>query len=241
MTAIAVYSSKGGVGKTAVAVNLAHAAATRSGRRTLLWDLDVQGSSTFTLKLAPPNVAIARRLFARDAELAEGALPSAFANLDVLPADESLRGLDRQLADEAKRKRLRKVLRGADGDYDRIILDCPPGASELADQIFRAVDLVVVPVIPSPLAMRAYESIVARIRAEHDGHPPLMPVFSMADRRRALHRVAVAEHPDWPAIPYASAVEQMAVHQSPVAALDPRCAAARAFGDLWTRVERRLG
>jgi chromosome partitioning protein len=49
MATIAVYSSKGGVGKTTLAVNLAWASATLSSRRTLLWDLDAQGGASFIL------------------------------------------------------------------------------------------------------------------------------------------------------------------------------------------------
>lgn len=239
MSAIAVYSSKGGVGKTAVAVNLAHASATRSGRRTLLWDLDAQGSSTFLLRLKP-KTAGARKLFARELEIGDGALRSDFGGLDVLPADDSLRGLDRQLADEDKKKRLKKLLRGAEAQYDRVILDCPPGITELTEQIFRAVDLIVVPVVPSPLAMRAYEGIVEHVAARHGGKPPILPVFSMVDRRRRLHREVLDANPDWAAVPYASAIEQMAVHQLPVSELQPASPAARAFGTLWTQIERRL-
>lgn len=77
MKSVAVLSVKGGVGKTAVAVNLAYAAATHSARRTLLWNLDAQGAATFTLKLAPREGAAARKLFWRDAELAAAIQPSA--------------------------------------------------------------------------------------------------------------------------------------------------------------------
>ena len=70
--------------------------------------------------------------------------------------------------------------------------------------------------------------------------PPIMPVFSMVDRRRTLHREAVANHPDWPVIPAASAIEQCASQQAPVGAFAPRSPALRAFRKLWTDVERRL-
>jgi cellulose biosynthesis protein BcsQ len=238
--ALAVFSIKGGVGKSATAVNLAHAAATTGGRRTLLWDLDSQGAATYLLKLAPRAGSKARFALAGEASLADLVLATPFPNLDVLPADRSLRRLEGDLAQSDKLKLLKKHLKSLASDYDRVIIDCPPGLSELADRLFRAVDLVVVPIIPTPLSERAADQLHTELVKSHGGLPPLLPVWSMADLRRKLHRETVARHPDWPLIPYAAAVEQMAVHQAPVAAVQPRSAAARAFAGLWARVEGAL-
>ncbi|MGL6042977.1 MAG: ParA family protein [Sandaracinobacteroides sp.] len=240
MKSIAVFSIKGGVGKSAAAVNLAHAAATTGGRRTLLWDLDSQGAATYLLKLAPRAGTKARMALAGETELADLVLDSQFPNLDVLPADRSLRRLEGDLAQSDKVKLLKKHLKALSVDYDRVILDCPPGLSELADRLFRAVDLIVMPVIPTPLSQRAADQLRTELVKSHAGRPPVLPVWSMADLRRRLHRETVATHPDWPLIPYAAAVEQMAVHQAPVAALQPRSVAARAFAGLWARVEGAL-
>ncbi len=240
MKAIAIYSGKGGVGKSTIAVHLAHMAATRSARRTLLWDLDAQAASTFALRLAPRPGPGARGIFAREAELAAQALGTELPNLDVVPADASLRRLDAQLAEQDKRNRLRKLLRGLDDRYDRVILDCPPSQADLSEQIFRAVDLLVVPLLPSPLSLRVYAMMVDQVAARHGGKLPMLPLFSMVDRRKNLHREMVAAHPDWPTLPYASEIERMAVHGEPVTASAPGSAAARAFSELWTRVERAL-
>ena len=239
MKAVAVLSVKGGVGKTAIAVNLAYTAATQSARRTLLWDLDAQGAATYVLKLAPQAGASARKLFGRDADAA-GVQPSAWPGLDVLAADRSLRNLEGQLAADDKAKRLRKLLKDMAADYDRVIIDCPPGLGALAEQIFRAVDLIVVPMLPSPLSVRAGEQLTDHLAKHHPDAPPVVPVFSMVDRRRALHKALVDATPDQVAIPYASAVEAMAVHRSPIGAMLPSAPAARAFGALWAEVERRL-
>ena len=237
MRCIALFSVKGGVGKTALAVNLAHAAATLSGRRTLLWDLDAQGAASWLLKVEPRAGAKARKGLA-EADLADLVQPTAFPNLDVLAADRSLRRLEADLATEGE-KRLKKALKSLEDRYDRIILDCPPGLTELADQLFRAADLIVVPLIPSPLSTRALEQLTQHLAAEMKSPPPVMPVFSMADRRKGLHREALAAHPEWPVIPYAAAVEAMTATRQPLLA-GRSSPAATAIAGLWTDVERRL-
>lgn len=236
---IAVYSMKGGVGKTTLAVNLAYCSATQSSWRTLLWEIDAQGAATFLLGEERES-AKAKRVFSRDVGAAELIEPTRWPGLDLLAADMSLRHLDHTLSAADKPKRLRKLLHGLATDFDRVILDCPPGLSEVSDQVFRAVDLIVVPVPPTPLALRAYEQVSEHIARDHGGMPPLLPVFSMVDRRKKLHREIVDECPDWPVIPQASIVERMAVEQSPVVATARTSAASIAIGGLWEQVEQRL-
>lgn len=240
MKAIAIYSGKGGVGKSTLAVHLAHMAATRSGRRTLVWDLDAQGASTFALRLTPKPGLSARGIFARETEIAGRALGTELPNLDVVPADASLRRLDAQLAEQDKKNRLKKLLKELGDRYDRVLLDCPPSQGDLSEQIFRAADLLVVPLLPSPLSLRVYDIVVEQVAGRHGGKLPILPVFSMVDRRRALHRDAVAARPDWPCIPYSSEIERMAVHRQPVTVRRPASPAARSLGELWTRVESAL-
>jgi cellulose biosynthesis protein BcsQ len=239
MRSIAVFSVKGGVGKSAIAVNLAHASATLSARRTLLWDLDAQGAATHMMRLKPRGAHSARKGIA-EGELDRLIQASDFAGLDVLAADRSLRHLEAQLLDD-KAKRLKKLLKSFTGDYDRVILDCPPGLTELADQIFRAVDLLVVPMLPSELSMRAYAQLTEHLAHEHKNGPAVLPVFSMVDRRKTLHREALLANAEQLTIPYAVAVESMGSTRKPLLASQPRSVAAKAFAALWTEVERRLG
>ena len=82
---------------------------------------------------------------------------------------------------------------------------------------------------------------VARYLVQRGGtHAPILPVYSMVDRRRSLHRKAMEEQPDWLAIPMASAIEQMTVKRKPLGAFAPSSPAAREFAALWTMVERQL-
>lgn len=233
MATVAVYSLKGGVGKTTLAVNLAWCAATLSARRTLLWDLDPQAASTWLLGERARGPAQA--LFSRDADPVKRARPAGIARLDMIAADPSLRALDQLFHDIAKKKRLGKLIAALPG-YDRVVLDCPPGLTETADQVIRAADLLVVPVIPSPLSERAFEDV-----SRHVGdRTPILPVHMMVDRRRRLHADALARQPDWPAIPMASAIEAMTVRREPVGQSAPRSTAAKAFAEVWRRIERQL-
>ncbi len=240
MTTIAVYSAKGGVGKTTLAVNLAWAAATLSARRTLLWDLDAQAAASWVLGVDAPGRMEAQAAITRDLDPARLIRSTAVERLSLLPADASLRGLDRLFHDLDRKKRLARIVEELARDHDRIVVDCPPGLTETSDQILRAADLVVVPVIPSALSRRAFATVAAHVTACKGVNVPLLPVFSMVDRRRALHRAALAEHPDWPVIPMASAIESMTERRAPVGVYAGRSAGGVAIADLWRTVERTL-
>ena len=240
MAVIAVYSSKGGVGKTTISTNLAWCSAQVPARRTLLWDLDPADGAGFMLALDPARKRQARSLFAGDVQPHTLISPSAYAGLDLLPADASLRELDSLLLRLGQRHRLATLSKQLERSYDRLILDCPPVLNELSAQVMRAATLVIVPLPPSPLSARAFDFVVEEIRRHTRRPPPILPVLSMIDRRRSLHCEALAANPGWPAIPMVSAVEQCAVQRRPVGALAPRSPAALAFMNLWDGIERKL-
>ena len=240
MASIAVYSVKGGVGKTTLAVNLAWCSSAISRRKTLLWDLDPANGSGFLLGIDPHKKRSAGSVFADGSDPAKLIQTTGYANLDLLPADESIRALDRQFDRLGKKKRLAKLVEGLAKDYDRIIFDCPPVLNEVSAQVMRAADLVIVPLPPSPLSVRALEVVVEEVREQGKGHPPILPVLSMIDLRRSLHKDAREANANWPVIPLASAVEQCAVERKPVGAFAPRSPAARALAQLWTAIERKL-
>ena len=237
---IAVYSAKGGVGKTTIAVNLAWASATLSNRRTLLWDLDAQGAATYILR--QPEIANKiRTSITGDHDLSQLTRPTDIDRLRLLPADKSLRDLDRAFHELGKRKRLSKVAAHVGSDYDRVIIDCPPGFTDTSDQILRAADLVVVPVIPAALSRRSLEVIKDHIEQKDGPKVTLAPVFSMVDRRRALHRSELERQAGWPVIPMASAYERMSEERAPIGAIAPHASPpVQAVAALWRRIEQAL-
>ena len=237
---VSIYSAKGGVGKTTLAVNLAWASANLSKRRTLLWDLDAQAGASYILG-AEAGARTAKAGITRDGDVSDLVRPSTSQGIDILPADQSLRHLDIAFHDLGKPKRLAKIAADLGSDYDRIIIDCPPGLTDTTDQILRASDIVVVPVIPSALSQRSLDVIKDYVGRKKGPKVTLAPVFSMVDRRRAIHRDELERHKGWPAIPMASAYERMSDLRAPIGEIMPRTApSVEAIAHLWRRIEKAL-
>ncbi len=237
MHVVALYNSKGGVGKTAAAINLAYLAA-RDGARTLLWDLDPQGAASFCLRVKPKVKGGGRRLL--KGHLDDHVKATDYAGLELLPADFSNRNLD-LLLDEAKKpeRSLHKQLKPLAATYDFIFLDCPPSISLISESIFYAAQTVLVPVIPTPLSLRTLTQLAEFSTDERFKALRIRPFFSMLDRRRRLHQELLQSAPrDWPQflgtpIPYASEVERMATGRRPLPELAPHGRATRAYAELW--------
>lgn len=240
MAVVAIYSMKGGVGKTTLAVELARRFA-GAGRNTLLWDLDPQGGAGFLLghDEAPRHRAAA--LFQRDGKPRQQVEPTAQPNLSLLPADPSLRNLPVQLARLGARRRLATMAAALRGEFARIVLDCPAGSGEVSDQVLAAADLLIVPLPASPLSSRALEMLRKDLKQNHHRHPPMLPVLSMFDGRRPLHReVREGAAANWPVIPLATHLEQLAVRHAPLEEFAPKSDAARALRRLWNGIEAKL-
>ncbi len=237
MKVFALYTIKGGVGKTAAAVNLAYLSA-RDGTPTLLWDLDPQGAASYCLRVEPKVKGGRKGLLGGKRPLLDHVRPTAYDNLAVLPADFSYRHMDIGLSEKKRpEKQFRKLLEPLAGQYDHVFLDCPPGLTLSTESIFGAAGVLLVPVIPGALSLRTLMLIDDFLTREEMTRLRVLAFYSMVDRRKALHRQLIeARHDDRflrTTIPYASDVERMAERRAPVGEFAGRSAAAKAYRGLW--------
>jgi len=243
---IAVCNIKGGVGKTTTAVNLAYLSA-RAGWPTILWDLDSQGAATWTLRGTPEDGARAKRLVRGERALNELVLATGYDNLDLIPADFSYRKFDVHLAARKHRtERLLNMSRPLRARYAAMFIDCPPGMSLLSENILRAADALLVPLLPTPLSVRTLEQLDDFIARRGWTDLVLLPFLSMVDRRKALHLEVIASvrerFPDTltAQVPYWSEIERMSVRRAPLPAVAPKSPAARVYESLWSEIDARL-
>lgn len=248
MKVVATYNIKGGVGKTATAVNLAFLAAA-GGARSLVWDLDPQGAATFYFRVKPKVKGGGEAIVTGRRAIDRAIKGTDYDNLDLVPADFSYRNMDLDLDGTKKRtRRLDLTLAPLAKEYDYVFLDCPPSISLVSENVFRAAHALLVPLIPTPLSLRTLAQLDAFL-TEHPAHKKqaVLAFFSMVDLRKKLHRELIAqvraERPDVLAaqIPAMSDIERMGVHRAPLLAYAPRGRSADAYRDLWAEIRGRLG
>lgn len=245
MKVFATYNIKGGVGKTAAAVNLSYLSG-QSGYRTLVWDLDPQGAATFYFRVRPHLKGGGERLLRRKRNLPKTIRATDYHNLDLIPSDFSLRNLDLDLAGaKDPGRRLNKLLHTVKDSYDVVILDCAPTISLVSENIINMADWLLIPLIPTHLSLRAYGQLRKFFLDEGLDTAYLMPFFSMVDKRKRLHRDLIvdfaADHSELlrSYIPYLSQIEQMGVHRAPVGVFAGKGVGGRAFESLWRAIMAR--
>jgi len=246
MQTLALYSNKGGTGKTTAAVNLAYLAA-KAGFKTLVCDLDAQGSATYYFRVKPKLKGAAKGLTKGGKPIDRSIKGTDYENLDLLPADLSHRKLD-IVFDKLKRskQRLNKVVSPLEDEYDLVILDCPPSLNLLSENIFKAADFILVPLIPTTLSERAHHQLVSFFTSKKYDLVKIYAFLSMVDRRKKLHRELLQSLRTefsgmlQSVIPYASEVERMGLHREPVLSFAPHSKAALSYRQLWTEIEQNL-
>ncbi|MCW6513069.1 ParA family protein [Lichenifustis flavocetrariae] len=191
---IAIANCKGGTGKTTTTVNLA-AELTHRGRRVLLVDLDAQGHAGLGFGIfADQDEATAHQVFRRpDVNIAEAIRPSAWAGLDVLPADPAFK-IHGTASDP---HRLAKALAGLGDRYDTILIDTPPSADVPLVAALTAAHCVLVPSQLTHLAHHGLTQFSRLFFTVATGLNPLLNAFAIVpiqvDMRMHLQQTILAK------------------------------------------------
>ena len=246
MKVLATYNIKGGVGKTASAVNLAYCAAA-DNLRVLLWDIDPQGAATFYFRIKPKIKQGIAELVNNKKVINKAIKATNYQGLDLLPADFSLRNMDILLYELKKPGlRFRKLFKLIEGDYDLLIIDCPPSISLVSENVFHAADALLVPTIPTHLSFNTYNQLKKHIAKQKDIQVSLFPYLYMYDQRKSIHqqfREKFKQDYDEglnTVIRNSSLVEKMGNFRAPVFEFAGRSDVSGEFRNLWEEIWQRI-
>jgi chromosome partitioning protein len=190
---VSIANQKGGVGKTTTAINLAAALAMR-GKRTLLVDMDPQSNSSMSyLDVRRVERSLYDVLSDSNCALSEVIVASSFKNLWIAPARIALAKLEAKLVGEIDAHfRLKDRLEPVRGDYEFMVIDCPPTLGLLTANALVASSHLLVPIQSSYFALEGTDDLletVEKVRARANPDLRLLGVLiTMHDRRTAIAR-----------------------------------------------------
>ena len=163
-----VANQKGGVGKTTTTVNLA-AGLALTGQRVLMVDLDPQGNATMGSGIDKRALALSvYDVLLESAGVAEARVRSEKGGYDLLGANRELAGAEVELVQlERRDQRLRAALQAVAGDYDFVLIDCPPSLSLLTLNGLCSAHGVIVPMQCEYFALEGLSDLVNTIKQVH--------------------------------------------------------------------------
>lgn len=241
---IAVVNQKGGVGKTTTAINLTAALGIK-GKKCLLVDIDPQGNSTSGFGISKRGIEVSSYdVLIGNADAEDAVIKTKFENVSIIPSNINLSGAEVELVDfDEREKRLRKALTLLNGEYDYILLDCPPSLGMLTINALCAADSVLVPIQCEYYALEGLSQLmntVRQIKRIHNPHIDIEGVLlTMYDGRLNLTQQVVAEIKRFfpkkvfaSVIPRSVRLSEAPSYGEPICYYDKRSKGAKAYDDL---------
>jgi len=247
----AVVNQKGGVGKTTTTVNLATAlAAVR--KRVLVIDFDPQGNASTGLGIAGNNRALTSYdLVMGETNIAEAVQATAVPGLSIIPATIDLTGAEIEMVSLIKREfRLKQAIEAAGGNYDYILIDCPPSLGLLTINSLVASDAVIIPLQCEFYALEGLSHLVRTIELVRGNLNPELAiqgiVLTMYDKRNKFTEQIEREVRDYfgdrvysSVIPRNVRMSEAPSHGKPALIYDMHCAGSRAYIQLASELLKR--
>jgi chromosome partitioning protein len=249
---LAVVNQKGGVGKSTTSVNLA-ATLGELGEKVLLVDLDPQGNATsgFGLNRNQRDLCIYNALLG-DTPMAEIIEPVEVENVFMVPATIQLAGAEIELVSAFSREtKLRQILEPIRGDFDFIIIDCPPSLGLLTVNALTAADGLLIPIQCEYYALEGLSKLLDSVRLVRTHLNTSLDVFgavmTMYDARTRLSQQVVDEVKDFfeakvfeTLIPRSVRLSEAPSFGQPVTIYDPNGRGAEAYRALAKEVMLRV-
>ncbi len=246
---ISVVNQKGGVGKTTTAVNLS-ACLANIGSHVLIVDLDPQGNASSGLQMKAGSRTVYEALLGQCA-LKDAVTRTMQKHLDGAPTDIRMAGAELELAGMDKREyRLKEALAPIRGDYDYILIDCPPSLGLITVNALAAADSVLIPIQCEYYALEGVSSLISTItRIKKSVNPHLETegvVLTMFDGRTNLSLQVAAEVKKHfknkvfaSVIPRNVRLGEAPSHGLPIHLYDPKSAGAEAYSSLARELIKR--